>query len=162
MQEVVAVEPVDRVDEREAVLRALGHRHRDRAVQLDDRRGRELEQPAVEEGDLAPVGLGLGVQGGDRGLELVRAGHAQRERPLERGAALLDLAVVPEARSWSSSSTSRPSWLTRASRRASWSSSERVQAVHLRLVGHQRREQEARAGSPPRRARGARAARSLR
>ena len=46
VEEVVVVEALDRVDEREPCSRPVGHRDGDGAVQLDDRRRREVEQPA--------------------------------------------------------------------------------------------------------------------
>ena len=73
-----------RVDELEAGRRAERHRHRDRAVELDDRRRRELGERVVERGDARPVGLLGGararVAGGDRGLQRVRA-RARRRAP---------------------------------------------------------------------------------
>ncbi len=47
-------------------------------VQAGDRGGRQVQQHAVQQHDLLPVGvlpaLGLGVAGDDRGLQLVGAG----------------------------------------------------------------------------------------
>ena len=58
-------------------LRAVDHRHRDGAVERDHRVRRDPLEQLVEREDLRPVGvLGarrLGVHGGDRRLELVRA-----------------------------------------------------------------------------------------
>src|SRR5665213_1215969 len=63
VQEVVAVEPLDRVHQREALLEPFRHRDRDRAVQVDDGRRRQLGEAAVEERDLPPVGRLLRVEG---------------------------------------------------------------------------------------------------
>ena len=86
-QQVVALERGlgrQRVDDLEPGRRAERHRHRDRAVQLDDRRRRQLGQRVVQRGDPRPVGLLGGarsrVAGGDRGLERVRA-RARRPAP---------------------------------------------------------------------------------
>jgi len=68
VQVPVPVETFDAVDQCQALLGAFGHRYRNRTVQLDDRRRRELGQPLVERRDLGPVGLGLEVERGDRGL----------------------------------------------------------------------------------------------
>ena len=88
------------VDERETRLGTLGHRHRDGAVELDDRGRLEGGQLPVEHRDLPPVGGGrvgrARVQRGDRGLEQERAGLAHAQPPHEDRAALGDLLAVPE------------------------------------------------------------------
>src|SRR6476469_6630218 len=62
----VAVEPLDAVDQLEAVLRPVRHRDRGRSVQLDDGRRREAQELAVERNDLRPVRRCLvGVERGD-------------------------------------------------------------------------------------------------
>ena len=78
-----------RVDQRQPVLRALGHRDRDRAVELDHRA--RLER-LVERGDARPVGDRRDVLERDRRLHPVLvARRAGGER-----AALLDLVRVPQ------------------------------------------------------------------
>src|SRR3954452_20875079 len=91
VEEVVVVEALDRIDELEALLEAVGERHRDGAVQLDDGRASEVEEPRVEEGDLRPVDRLSRVQRRDRRLQLIGPGDAQRERPLQCRTTLLDL-----------------------------------------------------------------------
>src|SRR4051812_34645618 len=97
VEEVVVVEALDGVDELETLLEPVCERHRDRPVQLDDRRRGEIEKPCVEEGDLRPVDRFVGIQRRDRRLQLVRPGDPQRERPLECRATLLDLVEIPES-----------------------------------------------------------------
>src|SRR5207244_12775058 len=80
MEEVIALEPLDPLHQLEAALRTVGERDRHRAVQLDDRRGLAGREDAVETRDLAPIGLGLRVQGGDRRLHLIRARAASGKR----------------------------------------------------------------------------------
>ena len=68
MQVKVVVE-ADPVHHREAGLRALRLGHRDRAIELDDRRPRAARELAVEGGDLRPVRRILSVERGDRSLQ---------------------------------------------------------------------------------------------
>jgi hypothetical protein len=80
------------------------------------------------------------VRRGDPGLELVRPRRAQGEAALERQPALLDLAAVPERPvlliEQHELSVPHPRLAPRV-----LEEQQRVQPVHLRLVGHQRREQ---------------------
>ena len=101
----VVVEPLDSVDRVEPGLRALRHRDRDGAVQLDDGRGLRPQQPVVEVADPRPAGVLGAARGrvldGDRRLQRVRAGRARRrraaraERPPGQRDALGDLLAVP-------------------------------------------------------------------
>ena len=59
----------------ERCLRAVHHRHRDGAIERHDRAGRDALEEVIEPQDLLPVGPGrgggLGVDGRDRGLDLI-------------------------------------------------------------------------------------------
>jgi hypothetical protein len=86
-------------DQLEPGGRAIGHRHRDRPVELDDGRGRQVGEPSVQAGDLGPVGLG-GVGGSrvarrDGRLQLVVARAVVVQGAVEQAEPLLDLAGVP-------------------------------------------------------------------
>ena len=98
VQQIAALE--DGVDERQTRRRAVAHRHRDRAVQLDHRGGVRSRQHVVEADDLRPVGRGggrrLGVHRRDRRLNRVRADPPRRQRPLHEPRALRDLIPVPQ------------------------------------------------------------------
>ncbi len=76
----------DGIDEGETRRRAVAHRHRRRAVQLDHWRGIGLKQHVVECHDLGPVRDGrvgrLGVHRRNRRLDCVRSDTTRRERPL--------------------------------------------------------------------------------
>src|SRR2546428_8790771 len=90
----------ERVDERQPFRRAEGHRHRDRAVQLDDGGGRDVGERIVERRDARPVGLRRGararVTGGDCGLERVRPEPAaELLGALERGQTAAHEQVIP-------------------------------------------------------------------
>jgi hypothetical protein len=56
---------------------AVGHGHRGGAIEFDDRRGAERQQPVVERHDLPPVcrlcGRGFRMHGSDGGLHLIEA-----------------------------------------------------------------------------------------
>src|SRR5262249_40367893 len=91
----VGVEAVDPLDGGQADLGPLGHRERDRAVELDHRRRLMAEELVVQEDDLRPVALLTCVTGGDRGLELVGARCSAAQRGVDERAALLDLGGVP-------------------------------------------------------------------
>ncbi|OIJ90076.1 hypothetical protein BIV25_32790 [Streptomyces sp. MUSC 14] len=79
--------------------RSLGLGERDRAVQGDHRVGRDSLQDQIQGVHLRPVGfLGgarVGVRGGDRGLELVRAQVQCGQRRLHQVQALIDQRAVP-------------------------------------------------------------------
>src|SRR2546423_11978636 len=57
VEEVVALQPLDRVDELEAALRSLRERDRDGAVQLHDRARVEPGQPRIKRCDPRPIGV---------------------------------------------------------------------------------------------------------
>ena len=84
------------VEELEALGGTLGHGDRHGAVQLHHGRWGQLFEARVEEGDLAPVRLLLGVEPCDRGLELVRPGPAEPDRAVEDAPALGDPLAAPE------------------------------------------------------------------
>jgi hypothetical protein len=71
----------------------------DGPVEQHHRGRRQLLQPVVEQPDLAPVRVlvvrGLGVQRGDGRLDLVGAGPAQSEGPVEQAGGLGDQGLVP-------------------------------------------------------------------
>ena len=64
---------VQTVDDGQRRRRAVGFRDRHRPVQPDHGRAGPVGELAVERGDLRPVELLLGLQGGDRRLQRVRA-----------------------------------------------------------------------------------------
>lgn len=137
---------------------AVAHRHRRGPVQGDDRGRGEGEQHVVERHDLRPVGgrevRGLVVQRGDGGLHAVRAGGPPVSAAGTRARPSSIIAWSQRLRSWSSSSTSPPSALVRASRRAwirSMSPSSPVTSRSAGAVG----AGSASAGWPPRRGRAA-------
>ena len=82
--------------------RPVHHRDRDRAVERDDRPGRDLLEHLVQREDLRPVGLlgarRLVVHRGDRRLQLVRTDRPGAERAGDERDALLDLRRVPQRR----------------------------------------------------------------
>lgn len=89
----------DGVEHGEPGGRAVDHRGGHRPVDGDDRvAGDGLQQPVQAE-DLPPVGGpgggGLGVHGGDRGLQLERPGRPGPQRRRGQGGALLDRGAVP-------------------------------------------------------------------
>ncbi len=102
-QQVVVVQSagsIDGVDDRESDFGAVGHRDRDRTIQLHDWGRRHLREFAVERGDLRPVGIGR-LTGGrvtrrDGGLHLIRAGPTSAQRTLEHRDRLLDRDGVPQ------------------------------------------------------------------
>ena len=73
MRQVVFIEIAarkDAIDKGKTCGGSVAHRHRHRAVQLDDGRRLDAEQDVVESGDLAPV----------RGVGIDRAGMHRRNR----------------------------------------------------------------------------------
>src|SRR5688500_4673081 len=89
----------DSFEQLQSLFRSLGHRDRGSPVQLDDRRGVQPCQYAIELGDLRPISLAdgrsVGVKGGDRGLHAVAAGWTGLECTLSERRALDDLRPVP-------------------------------------------------------------------
>src|SRR5580704_16456194 len=91
----------ERIDKREARLRAGRHRNRDRAVQLHYGRRRELRQPSVEFHNAGPVGLLGGssarVTGGDGGLQCIAPeGGGELLGASERRQAAADEKPIPQ------------------------------------------------------------------
>jgi hypothetical protein len=90
-----------RVQQRQAGLRALRHAHRDRPVQLHHRGRVDPAELPVDPGDHRPVGVGglvgAGVAGGDDRLQLVRPGPGGLQRALQGALSLGDLGPVPAA-----------------------------------------------------------------
>ena len=136
----VLVEPVDPVDQHEARLGPVRHRDGHGAVQLDHGRRRQLAEPLVERRNLRPVGLRLQVERRDRGLELVRPGTAQRQRPVEHGATLLDPLGVPQRAILVVEQHELARGVEPRSPARVVQQHQREQAEHLGLVGHQHRE----------------------
>ena len=145
------------VDDRQGRRRPLGHRHRDRPVELDHRRGREPAERLVEQHDPVPVRLvdrrRDRVALGDRGLQAVGArGRGRPARPGQRGAAAADRRPVPAP----------PVLVLEQHRLAVGAGAggeprggqleQRQQAVDLGLVGHQPGQRRGPAAAP--RARG--------
>ena len=134
--------------------RPLRHRHRDRPVELDDRRGRQPRQRLVEQHDPVPVGLldrGRRPRGTRRSRPARRSSPG-RARPARPGPARPRPRRIADRshrrRSWSSSSTG-VAVLVGAGREARGRQLEqREQPVHLGLVGHQARPAPGPAGSP--------------
>jgi hypothetical protein len=87
------------VHQRQTRGRPVGHRDGDRAVQFDDRTGRQADELPVQTNDLRPIGrrrVGrLSVDRRDRRLHLVDARTAAAQRPVEQRERLGDLATVP-------------------------------------------------------------------
>ena len=128
--------------------RALGHPDGDRAVERDHRVRRGLLEQCVQRGDLRPVGRRrggrLGVDGRDRGLQLVGAERSAGERALDQRDPLARSARGPSApRSCSSSGTSAPPAAVRAALRASVRSMSASSPAVL-AVGGQPRVDDAR------------------
>ena len=97
----IAGEPrLQRLDQGERRRRTLDLGESDRAVERDDGRGREPLQRRIEPLDLRPIGLlgrsGPGVEGGDRGLHLVRPRLPVAHGLVDEGKALGDHPRVPE------------------------------------------------------------------
>ena len=108
----------DGIDERETVLGRPRHADGDRAVELDDRRRINARQLAVQARRSAAsrcssARSALGVQRGDRGLQLVRAGAAHPQHALDDRAAASICARCQSERSCSSRTMRAPSPLPR-------------------------------------------------
>src|SRR5262245_63813602 len=82
--QVVVVVELEPVGERERGFDLSGFGERGRLVELDDGRAGAAGELAVERRELPPVLRLVEMQGGDRGLEHVRAATGERERALER------------------------------------------------------------------------------
>ena len=96
----------------------------------------------VERDDLGPVGVrrvrGVGVDGVDRGLQLVGAGGVPTQAPARRARAFGDHGRVPRASGpGRRAARARRRRRSRAGRRASVSSMSASRPDGLRLVGHQ-------------------------
>src|SRR5262249_46793946 len=94
----------DRIDEAQARFRAERERERYRAVEIDDRGGRELSKRAVKPDDPEPVGLVCRARprmaGGNRGLQGVGAkrrptGARRRLGVIQRSEAAADEQLIP-------------------------------------------------------------------
>src|SRR5439155_6380822 len=90
------------VDDVQAAGGAVRHRNGHRAVELHHWGWGEPGQGLIERGDACPVGVlggaGLGVAGGDRGLQYVRADRAADPfGAQQRGVAATDEELVPAA-----------------------------------------------------------------
>ncbi len=84
-----------RVDQAHALLDVAGERDGSGVIEAGDRRAVELQQRLVRRDHGRRV-RPLGVAGGDRRLELVEPGAAERLGALEHPQALVDLARIPE------------------------------------------------------------------
>jgi hypothetical protein len=145
VEQVVVVEVVlERCEQRESTLGTVGHRDRDRAVELDHRRGRGLGEPVVQRGDLRPVGvLGPGrsrVERGDRALQLVRTRSSGEEGPVQGGETLVDHRVVPAGTILVLEQDHRPPWVRPGVPARMLQEHQREQAPDLGLVGHQHQD----------------------
>src|SRR5215207_5881213 len=102
-EEVIAVQGRllgEVVDEPQCLSGPERHADRDRAVEVHDRRRRDLGEAVVDGDDAHPVGVlrrpGARVAGGDRGLQRVRAdGAARRVRALQGGEPAANEHPVP-------------------------------------------------------------------
>ena len=148
----------ERVDELQAGGRPERHRHRDRAVQLHDRRRRELGQRVVERGDARPVGLrrrcarGRGTR---RSRPGARTGRARRRAPRRARAPRArggSRSWSQRARSWSSSRIGSPRGPDARARARRLQLHQRDEAVDLRLAAGRAPRGCARAAARPRRA----------
>ena len=140
MEVAVAVEPFDPVDHRQAALDVTGERDRDGTVEPDDRRRVELLERGVHVGDHARLGS-LGVAGGDRRLELVRAGAAKRRGALEDTEPFVDRRGVPERPVLVAEEHELPVRTDPRVAARVLEQEQREQAERLGLVGHQHAEE---------------------
>ena len=102
MREVIAVEIAarqDGVDDRKPRRRAVAHRDRGGAIQLDDGRGIGTREDVVQTDNLRPVGgvrgRGFGVHCRDRGLQRVRTEAPRRDGALDQRDAFRDQRAIP-------------------------------------------------------------------
>ena len=102
VQRLVALEcrvAEQRFEQVETGLRSDGEPDRRRAVQLDDRRGRDLTERAVQLRDLLPVRRTrvrpTDVDGCDRGLELILARVPEPQRSVEGLETLAEPLAIP-------------------------------------------------------------------
>ena len=93
-------------------------------------------QQVVERDDLGPVGRRVGVDGVDRGLQLVRAGLVAAQQAADERVALRDLGRVPERMVLVGEQDERPVLRARSAAGVG-QQQQREQAEHLGLVGHQ-------------------------
>jgi hypothetical protein len=95
--ELAALE--DRIYNREPRLRAVSHCDRHGAVQFHDRRGFHSIEDVIECSDFGPVRLRrawrLRVDGGDGGLDAIRAESSRRQRALDERDAFRDRLAIP-------------------------------------------------------------------
>ena len=113
VQQVVAVEPVDPVDQRQPGSAGLvGHGDGDGVVERHHRRRRHRQQLGVQGGDARPVRLvgggRLRVQGGDRACSWYGPGRPCRSARSSSPMASAISSRSHRVRSWSSSSTTSP------------------------------------------------------
>ena len=141
-----ASSPDEPVDGARPASGPVGHRDRDGAVQLDDRRrvqllraGRRARRSAASRSRRR---RGARVERGDRGLQLVRPGPRRAERALEqRAGPRRSSRASQRERSWSSSSTSSPVAVDARVAARVVEQHQREQPEHLGLVGHQHGEE---------------------
>ena len=103
MKEVVAVERfvhVRAIQPFQAAGRADGHGQGHRGVEFNHGARLFQPEPAVERGDLLPVGVlraaSLGVQGRDGGLQKIRPRLAQRHGGVEQFQAFVNGRSMPQ------------------------------------------------------------------
>ena len=95
------------------------------------------EQLVVERDDLRPVGRRVGVDGVDRGLQLVRAGLVAAQQAADERVALRDLGARPRAHGPGRRAARAHPPLRARGAAGVGQQQQREQAEHLGLVGHQ-------------------------
>ena len=100
MEKVVSLELIGQwFHESETSIRSVGHRDRDRSVELDHRRGPHRLEAAVERCDLRPIGvLGSwrpGMQRGDRRLHLIGTGPPHLYCRVDERQPFIDHLLIP-------------------------------------------------------------------
>ncbi len=129
------------VHDRQALGGAAGHGHRDGAVQVDQRRGRDPAEGLVEQHDPGPVGRldrrGRGVDGGDRGLQGVGAEAVFRGSG-QGGQPPMDRRRVPQAAVLVFEQDRGAGRGGAGGETGGGQFAQGQQAVHLRLAGLQR------------------------
>jgi hypothetical protein len=90
----------DRINEGEPGFRIVPHRHSDRTIQFNDRRGMGLKQQIVERDDVAPIcrisGRSLGMGRCDCSLNGVGADLTDRQGVLYERDSFRNLVPVPQ------------------------------------------------------------------